>query len=244
MTPPPDADQNQLSEAVSYQQVGDVAVLRFDDGKANALGHDAIAGLNAGLDQATEQAKAVAIIGREGKFCAGFDLQVMTKEGPDAARELLGAGAELFLRMYLHPQPVIAGCTGHALAAGAIMLESCDVRIGAAGPYKLGTNEVAISMQLPRFAMELARDRLSKRHFQAATQLAQMYDPDTAVDAGYLDQVVELADVETSALDMATALAGALHPRAFAQTRGYARDAVAERYRAGLALDLGDFTTG
>src|SRR5262249_52732794 len=92
------------------------------------------------------------------------------------------------------PRPVVAACTGHALAAGAILLLVADQRIGALGDFKIGLNEVAIGLTLPVFAVELARDRLSKRHFTAAATQAAIYDPDGAVDAGYLDRT-EAADV-------------------------------------------------
>ncbi len=46
-------------------------------------------------------------------------------------------------------------------------------------------------MVLPRWAAELARERLSVRHFQQATVGARMYDPEGAADAGFLDAVVE-----------------------------------------------------
>ena len=69
---------------------------------------------------------------------------------PAPARDLLGAGADLGLRLYAAPIPVVMGCTGHALAMGAILLFCGDVRIGAEGPFKLGMNEVAIGMPVPR----------------------------------------------------------------------------------------------
>ena len=44
---------------------------------------------------------------------------------------------------------------------------------------------------MPPFALALADDRLSKRHQTAAIIQAQLYDPIGAVDAGFLDLVVE-----------------------------------------------------
>ena len=132
----PDTDSYQT---VRHEISGAVAVVRIDDGKANAISHAVIDGLNAALDAAERQAGAVVIIGREGKFSAGFDLSVI-KQGPDAAVGLLKAGAALALRIYEHPQPVVMGCTGHALAMGAILLMAADIRIGSTGPAKIGLN--------------------------------------------------------------------------------------------------------
>ena len=100
-----------------------VVVVHLDDGKANALTHEIIGALQRALDraEADDDVGAVAIIGRPGRFSAGFDLSVMTA-GPDQARDLLRAGGELAFRMYELPKPIVLGCTGHALAMGAILL--------------------------------------------------------------------------------------------------------------------------
>jgi len=45
-------------------------------------------------------------------------------------------------------------------------------------------------MVLPRWAIELSRERLTPRHYQQATVGARMYDPAGAVDAGFLDDAV------------------------------------------------------
>ena len=44
-------------------------------------------------------------------------------------------------------------------------------------------------MTTPIFLMELARERLSKRHFLRATVQAEIYDPDSAIGAGFLDRL-------------------------------------------------------
>ncbi|WP_208026837.1 crotonase/enoyl-CoA hydratase family protein [Rhabdothermincola sediminis] len=227
--------------AVTYRLDGSVAVIRIDDGKANAISHAIAAELDRGLTQAeTDTAGAVVIAGRPGRFSAGFDLTVM-RSGIDEARDLLRVGAELALRIYTFPAPVVLGVTGHALAMGAILLLAADTRIGAAGEFKIGLNEVAIGMPVPRFATELARDRLSPRHLTAAVNHARIYDPTTAVDAGYLDEVVSPDDVEQAALDHAGTLATTLNPAGFRRTREHLRGERAERVRAGLAADIAAF---
>ena len=130
---------------------------------------------------------------------------------------------------------------GHALALGALVVAACDLRIGADGPFKIGTNEVGIGMALPRFGVELARDRLSKRHFTAAVQWARIYDPAGAAEAGWLDTVVAADQVEAEALAAATRAADTLHRGAFAATRANTRSAVAAAMLEGLELDLAEF---
>jgi enoyl-CoA hydratase len=216
-----------------------VAVLRFDDGKANVLSHPAIDAFEAALDRATEEAGAVCIVGREGKLCAGFDLAVMTGE-PEGMRQLVSRGAELLMRLYLHPQPVVVAVTGHALAAGALLALACDVRIGADVPAKIGLNETSIGMPLPQFAAELARDRLTPTAFTRATLAAEIYDPAGAVDVGYLDRVVPVDEVEEAAIAEASRLS-AYRTGAYARTKEVLRRATVDRVQAGTAADLALF---
>ena len=213
-----------------------VAVVRLDDGKANALSPPVIEAIHAGLDRAEKDAGAVLLLGRDGRFCAGFDLTVM-RGGAGAARDLVKAGAELFLRLYELPLPVVIGCTGHALAAGGVALLSADSRIGARGGFKIGLNEVAIGMTLPLFALELARARLSKRHFDRGVVHAELYDPEAAVDAGFLDRVVDSASLGEEARVEATRLA-ALPRAAFTNTKRRAHADTIALIRATLDEDL------
>jgi enoyl-CoA hydratase len=221
---------------LDYSVDGRVAVLRLDDGKANALSPAVLAALQAALDRAEKEAGAVCLLGRPGRFCAGFDLSIM-RSGPEPMRRLVTAGAELLLRMAVHPLPIAIGCTGHALAAGALLLLAADARIGARGDFKIGLNEVAIGMPLPIFGYELARERLSKRHLLRAAVQAEIYAPDAAVDAGFLDAVREPGALAEAALAEARRLAELPQP-AFGRTKAGLRQAVVARIRATLAEDM------
>ena len=183
----------------------EVAVLTFDDGKANAVGHDFIDAMFEGLDKAESDAKAVVIMGKEGLFSAGFDLKEIQK-GQKEAAALVNRGAHMLFRLFGFPQPVIAGCTGHAVAMGAFTLLACDTRIGVSGDFKLGLNETAIGMTLPVFGHQLAQNRLSKRHLTASVIQSQMFSPKEAIDGGFLDSVVEPTDIKSACMAAAEQL--------------------------------------
>jgi enoyl-CoA hydratase len=229
-----------MTDAVTLTRDGDVAVITLDDGKANALSFAVLEALDAALTAVETDAKAVTLVGREGKFSAGFDLSVMTGDIADA-RRLLEAGALLGLRVYTFPIPVVLGVTGHALAMGGILTTTADYRIGAEGAYKIGLNEVAIGMPVPAFGVEFCRDRLSPAWFTRCVQHATLCSPTDAVAAGFLDEVVALADVPGRAAAVATELAATVHPVPFRVTRATNRSARAEQIRAGLAADMALF---
>jgi len=231
-----------MSTLVRFDLVGSTARLHFDDGKANAVSPAALEALNAALDRAEKEAGAVVLLGRSGRFCAGFHLDTI-RESPESARRLVAGGARLLARMADSPLPIVAACGGHALAMGALLLLGADLRLGAEGDFKIGLNEVAIQMTLPAFAVELAEERLSRRHLLRATTLAGIYDPAGARDAGYLDRVVPAERLEAEALAEASLLAE-LPRRAFAETKHALRGAMAERIRAGLDENLAAWRVG
>ncbi len=178
-----------MSELVQYELENGVATLTLNNGKVNAVSHAVIAELNAALDQA-EQAKAVVILtGQPGILSGGYDLKIMMS-GPQNAVDLVTAGSTLARRMLSHPQPIIAACPGHAVAKGAFLLLSSDYRIGVEGAFNIGLNEVQIGMTMHHVGIELARERLTKPAFQRSVINAEMFNPHTAIAAGFLDQVV------------------------------------------------------
>ena len=73
-------------------------MIRLDDGKANALSPAVLAAIDTALDQAEEAGNAVLIVGRPGRFSAGFDLGVMREGGPVVAKGMVKNGAQLALR--------------------------------------------------------------------------------------------------------------------------------------------------
>jgi enoyl-CoA hydratase len=225
--------------SVTYEAQPDgVALITMDDGKVNAVGLPLLAAVDDALDRAEAEGRAIVLMGRPRTFSAGFDMATMTG-GLEGARELLVAGAHLLMRLYGFPRPVVAACTGHALAAGALLLLACDTRVGARGPFKIGLNEVAIGLRLPWFGIELARDRISKRHLTQVVGQASVKDPDGALAVGFLDSLSAPEDVRGDALAAATALA-ALPPKAYAGTKERLRGATLRAVLDTLDADMAD----
>ena len=219
--------------SATVEITNDIALIRMDDRKANAINFEMIAALNAALDAAEAGAKAIVLAGRDGRFSGGFDLNAFASLDADGVYKLLDAGAELLLRLYGGPLPVVAACTGHAIAMGVFILNACDTRVGAAGEYKIGANEAITGMNLPIFAMELARDRLSPQHLTRAMVQGFIYNPQGAVEAGYLDMLTEADQVEAKALAVADQLAQ-LPGKAYAWNKKSIRKATLDRIRASL----------
>lgn len=215
---------------LTIEQHQDIALLRADDGKANAVSEAFSAAVNEGLDAAERDARVVVLTGRPGRFSAGFDLNVVRAGGAPAAA-MRTAGARLLARLFMHPQPVVIACSGHALAAGALLLLTGDTRLGVRGDFKIGLNETAIGLALPDWAVSLARARLPVDALTHSVIQARVHDPDGAVEAGFLDETVEPAQL----LDAALIRAGEL-----AQIAGEAYGTIKQRVRGPAAREMLD----
>ena len=196
-----------MAELTTYEQVGHVALIGMDDGKANAFGLPLISAVDAMLDRAAAEAGAVVLTGRPGMLSGGFDLNVIRGGDAEQRRAQGQAGARLMMRLYGWAQPLLIAASGHAIALGAFCLLTGDHRLAADGDFRIGLNEVAIGSTLPPFAWLLAKERLSKRYLSQATLTARIYDPSGARDAGFVDEVIPADTLRDVAIEHASQLA-------------------------------------
>jgi enoyl-CoA hydratase len=228
-----------MSTLATCQIEDAIATITMDDGKLNVLSLQMFSELNRALDDAMANRAAVVLTGRPGAFSAGFDLRGLMAGGSDAF-DLVRTGFELAERILGLPTPVVIACNGHALAMGAFLLLSGDYRVGAAGDFKIQANEVAIGITMPFFGVEICRQRLTPAHFNRTVINAEIYRPDDAVVAGFLDRVVpasELADVARStAVELAK-----LDTNARAATKLRTRAEALKAIRAAIEADADAF---
>lgn len=227
--------QSPVESSVTYHIDDRVATITMDDGKANVMSLPMQATLHAALDRATDDQAVVILTGRPGVFSGGFDLVTMRAGGADMVAMVRG-GFELSSRLLSHPFPVVIACTGHAVAMGAFLLLSGDYRIGAAGSFKLVTNEVAIGMTMPYTAVEIARQRLTPAAFNRSVLLAESFGPHNGVEAGFLDQVVPAEQLHDAARVLARSMT-TLDMRAHADSKLRARGQALQAMSDGIVAD-------
>jgi len=226
------------SETVQYTLRDKVAVIRIDDGKRNALSPQVLSEIYAALDQAESDDAIVIITGRDAVFSAGFDLNVMKRGGMNALR-MLRAGYALTARVLAYPHPVIAACNGHSLAMGVFLMLSADYVIGSRGDFKIAANEVALGLTMPRVAAAMLRHRLNPSAYQRAVTVSQYFSIESALEAGFFDELVDVADLQSRAEQHAKSFQG-LDERAHTISKRRIRAALIRRIRWSIPLDLVD----
>ncbi len=224
-------------EHLSYHLADRVATITMDDGKANAMNPRMLAAINAALDRSqADAAGAVVLAGRPGMFSGGFDLSVF-KTSPADTLLMLEAGARLSDRLLRFPLPLVAACTGHAIAMGLFTLMCCDMRVGVTEGARFQANEVLIGLTLPGFAAEVCRQRLLPSHYQLATLTARPYNPAQALAVGMLDLGVPADQVLATAQQTAAQMLS-LNAAAFAASKLVVRQASLTALGMAIATDV------
>ena len=228
------------SEFVHYSLQGNVATIRIDDGKRNALSPEVLREIYQAFDQAESDRAAIILTGRESVFSAGFDLKVMKRGGRKALR-MLRLGYSLTARVMRYPYPVVVACNGHSFAMGVFLMLSADYVIGSRGDFKIAANEVAIGMTMPRVAAATLRNRLVPAAFQRAVTLSEYFDPESALQAGFFDELVDPAELMSRA-EACVGDALELDPGAHTVSKRRIRKALIRKIRLSVPLDLVDAT--
>jgi enoyl-CoA hydratase len=93
-------------QSVQYKLRDQVATIRIDDGKRDALSPHVLREIYQELDQAESDRAIVIMTGRESVFSAGFDLHVMKRGGINALK-MLRAGYAITTGIMAYPYTVI-----------------------------------------------------------------------------------------------------------------------------------------
>lgn len=129
-----------MSEAIEYERVGDIAVLKANNPPVNALGMDVRAGLIAGLERAeAEGARAILIYGGGRTYFAGADIREFGK--PPTKPYL----PDVCNRIEASPLLVVSSMHGTALGGGLEIAISTHYRI-AVPSARMGLPEVHLGL--------------------------------------------------------------------------------------------------
>jgi len=226
---------------IRYEKKGDIAWIYMEDGKANALNQTSLQGLLDGLNRAMEEEALAVVLKGVGKcFSAGLDLKTLPTLSREDLRETLRTLYVFVRRLTIFERPVVAAVTGHAVAGGAVILLGCDYCVGANDGIKVGLNEVAISISMPTFLLELARGRLDTSRLFTSVLHGRIVGPQEAVQIGYLHEICTKEDVDKRAEDMAETLSVLPNP-AYHVTKQRLRDSFLEQGEEDFMLELESF---
>ena len=202
-----------MSEKIAtLKKEGNISIITLDDGKANVFAPEMSKHINECLDEVSTEEGCLIIAGRDGMFSGGLDLKIIQSGDIEKIQEMSFSAFQLLGRIFSFPRPVIAACSGHAVALGTFLLCCCDYRIGVKGDFMLGANEMRTNMVIPTPILELIKFRVANAHKYRAVLGAEMYTLEQSQDAGLIDDVVEMNDLMDATNKKAEDLATMGHP--------------------------------
>ena len=191
---------------VKIEKHGNVSLITLDDGKVNVLNRESLSALSRALEDCKD-AKAVVLTGGGKCFSAGLDLKLLPTLGKDELFDVLEQFSKVLVQILRYPRPIIAAVNGHAIAGGAVITLCCDAALAGEKDLKIGLSEVAVGMPLPKFVVELARNRLAAPRWSEAVLFGKLYNWQEAKEVGYLHQTVPSDQLLQTALAIAGQLA-------------------------------------
>jgi len=197
-------------EFVIYRKMESMAVISFNrpevlNAANNQLTREFLEALKKA--EADPDIKVVILRGEGRAFCAGHDLKEDTTgetlEQSLALIEELQETTRVILNM---GKPVIAAVQGYALGAGCEWTMNCDIRIAAEGA-KFGFPETSIGTTVTNAGTKLLTLLVGLGRAKELILTSRMIEAMEAKDWGLVNEVVPLAALEQSAMDLARKIA-------------------------------------
>jgi enoyl-CoA hydratase len=168
---------------LTVDEDGDVAVVRIEHGRVNALDLELLEALTAAV---TGSDRALVLTGTGSAFSAGVDLRRIIDGGARYTEDFLTALSRMFRAVFDHPRPTVAAINGHAIAGGCVLALACDARLMSSG--RIGLSELAVGVPFPVAALEIVRHALGPGTDRAVLR-AEVVDRDRALARHLVDEL-------------------------------------------------------
>ena len=134
--------------AVTFSTEGPLGFITLDSPPANSYDLAFMTEFSTAVDEALSGETRVVIVQSANPkfFSAGADIKRFTEGDVGANMEMIRVSQAAFRRMAGAKPVFIAYIAGHALGGGLEITLACDIRLAAAGRYKLGTPEVTLGL--------------------------------------------------------------------------------------------------
>jgi enoyl-CoA hydratase len=168
-----------------------VAVLTLAHGRANAMDTAFCRGVGERLTLLRDGPEKALVITATGRiFSAGVDLTQLVGGGASYVAEFLPAFKRMCMAVWAYPKPVVVALNGHAIAGGCIIACAADHRVMVRDAGRIGV-----------------RYRVRSEHTEALLLGGETVTPERAIEVGLVDELVDAAALQATALARAHNLA-------------------------------------
>lgn len=144
---------------IQLTQNDGLLAIRMARPKANALNSEILVELREAIGTAAADASvrgAVLASAMPGIFSAGFDAREIFPYGAAEIKTFFGHFTQLCHAMLDFPKPLGGAIEGHAMAGGAILALTCDLRVFGEGEYGFALNEINLGLVLSQSILQMA----------------------------------------------------------------------------------------
>jgi enoyl-CoA hydratase len=147
-----------------------------------------------------DSVKGVVLTGAGGAFCAGFDLAELAVGN---AEEIFAEARAYHFDVYNFAKPLLAAINGPALAGGMDLAAMCDIRIAS---QSATFGQPQVRMGIPA-AYDLIRTVVPETLARHLCLTGERIAAQAALDAGFVIDVVDPADLLSRAVEIAGQIA-------------------------------------
>ena len=187
----------------------DVAILRLQGGKANAMSSEVLDLIERLIDRfEASEARAAVLVGYERYFSAGLALPLLVDLERPAMKAFIDRFGEVMLRVFRCARPMVAAINGHAIAGGCVLALQCDWRVMVDAPEaRIGLNETQLGIGLPSSVLEPLKLAVPAASLVPIAYEGLLFAPSEAQRLGLVHQLAPAAELEARATARARALA-------------------------------------
>jgi len=178
-----------------------LSIITLDRGKSNALNREMITELSDMLKNiaADPNINGVIITGKEQFFSAGLDLIELYNYTEEEAKSFWHLFLDFIATITSFKKPLVAAINGHSPAGGCVIALASDYRIMSEGKYIIGLNEVPVGIIVPNSIFKLYSFWLGEANASRSLLEGKLFNPEEALAAGLVDEVVNPAAILTAA---------------------------------------------
>jgi enoyl-CoA hydratase/carnithine racemase len=195
--------------AVTFSNQGSLGFITLDHPPANSYDLAFMTEFADAVDEALDAAIRVVIVQSANPkfFSAGADIKRFVEGDVEANMEMIRVSQATFRQMAAATQVFIAYIAGHALGGGLEIALACDIRLAAAGGYKLGLPEVTLGLLPGNGGTQRLTRLIGPSRALELLLTGRTYGVDEARDFGLVADVYAADDAEAKVREYAERLA-------------------------------------
>ena len=187
------------SSKLSFTVKDGIGLITLSDPPANTYSYEMMRQLDEAILTARmdETVQVIVITGAGEKFfCAGADIQMLSKVTPTYKYYFCLHANETLCRLEQTPKLVIAAINGHCVGGGLEVAMAADIRIARKGSGKMGLPEVSLGVLPGTGGTQRLARLVGKSKAIELMAGGELFDFERGVELGIVNQLFESETIE------------------------------------------------